>query len=153
MGREPFQVLVLPFCCGENSLFSYAIFKRRDSGHWQFIAGGGEAGEDAIAAARREAKEEAGIPEESTFYGLESRSTVPVSNFAARRDWPKDLLTIPEIPFGVKIDTTDLRLSEEHTEFRWASYEEAKKLLSWDSNKNALRELDERLKKDTLGPA
>ena len=38
-------------------------------------------------------------------------------------------------------------LGDEHSEIKWASYEEAKELLKFDSNKNALWELNERLKR------
>lgn len=36
----------------------------------------------------------------------------------------------------------------EKREFKWCTYDEAIKLLEWDSNKTALWELNERLKKE-----
>jgi dATP pyrophosphohydrolase len=37
--------------------------------------------------------------------------------------------------------------SREHTSYRWLSYDEAARLLRWDSNKTALWELNERLRR------
>ncbi len=39
--RAPYQVLIFP-SIKEDSKYYYAIFKRRDLGIWQGIAGGGE---------------------------------------------------------------------------------------------------------------
>src|SRR5215216_3724181 len=68
MARAPFQVLVLPFRIVDTSTFEYALFKRSDEPYWQGIAGGGEDAETPLAAARREAFEEAQIPPSTTFF-------------------------------------------------------------------------------------
>lgn len=39
----------------------------------------------------------------------------------------------------------EIRLSDEHSEFKWVAYDEAIKLLNFDSNKTALWELKMRL--------
>jgi hypothetical protein len=57
------------------------------------------------------------------------------------------VLVIPERCFGVAIQDTEIRLSREHTHYRWVSYEEALRRLHWDSNRNALWELDLRLRR------
>lgn len=48
---------------------------------------------------------------------------------------------------GVEDDATgyEINLSNEHKEMKWVKYEEATKLLNWDSNKTALWELYKRL--------
>ena len=38
-----------------------------------------------------------------------------------------------------------IRLSHEHTKMEWLSYEDAKARLKWDSNRNALWELNWKL--------
>ena len=43
-----------------------------------------------------------------------------------------------------------IKISEEHDEFKWVSYSEAKKLLKYDSNKSALWELDEKIKRGLI---
>ena len=145
MTRAPFQVLVLPFCHIQGRQLEYAVFRRRDAGYWQFIAGGGENNEKPIEAARREALEEAGIAPDSEYIILDSRNTVPVEGVTGEFTWGKDVYVIPEYTFGVRRNSEAISLSREHTEYRWVSYEDAVAMLQWDSNKNALWELDARI--------
>ena len=141
--RVPFQVLVIPFReTGGDPEF--AILKRTDAGYWQFVAGGGEDNETPIQAARREAEEEIGTAGE--LISLDSLSTVPKDCFNAADSWGDEIFVIPEYCFAVNAGSCDIFLSEEHTEFQWVSYEKAFSLLRWDSNRNALWELNERLK-------
>ncbi len=138
---------MLPFRRRGNRV-EYAIFrrKRKTGGDWQFIAGGAELGERATQAARREACEEAGIPLRSKLIRLDSMATIPVQNVAGFL-WGPKVLVIPERCFGVAIQDTEIRLSREHTHYRWVSYEEALRRLHWDSNRNALWELNLRLRR------
>ena len=45
------------------------------------------------------------------------------------------------------INNQEIKLSNEHTEYKWVDYNEAKSLLKYDSNKSALWELDVKLKR------
>ena len=145
MSRAPFQVLVLPFRHNQGGQLEYAVFRRRDEGHWQFIAGGGENNEKPIETARREASEEAGITPDSEYIILDSRNTVPVEGVTGESTWGREVYVIPEYTIGVRPDSEAISLSREHTEYRWVSYEEAVTMLQWDSNKNALWELNARI--------
>jgi len=141
--RAPFQILVIPFrrmAAGPE----FAILKRSDTDYWQFVAGGGEDDETPEQAAQRETKEETSLV--STLTSLDSFSTVPRSYFAAADSWSPDILVIPQHCFAIDAGGRDIELSREHTEFRWVQFEEASRLLKWDSNRNALWELNERLK-------
>ncbi len=145
MSRAPFQVLILPFRYGERNEFEYAIFKRSDGDYWQFIAGGGEGGETPTDAAKREALEEARIPSISKYISLDSKSTIPVVGVTGNFTWGEKVFVIPEYTFGVEVDYgSTLHLSKEHTEYKWVTYEKAVTVLKWDSNKNALWELNAR---------
>jgi len=53
---------------------------------------------------------------------------------------------VPQQAFGVELSQHEILLSDEHTEFRWVPYEDAARMLRWDSNKTALWELHERLR-------
>ena len=53
-----------------------------------------------------------------------------------------DVLLIYEYAFGVDATNEEMRLSREHTKMEWLPYDEAIKKLKWDSNKNALWELN-----------
>ncbi len=143
-GRAPFQVLVLPYREVSDGI-EYALFRRADAGYWQFIAGGGEGGELPIEAARREAKEEAGIPLECHLFPLDSQSTVPVLELAGSLRWGPDVLVVPEFTFAVHVGPGDLRIGGEHTDYRWADHETCREMLHWDSNRNAVQELNHRI--------
>ncbi|MEO0127414.1 MAG: NUDIX pyrophosphatase [candidate division WOR-3 bacterium] len=143
MTRAPFQILVFPYRILRNKKVLYAIFKRKAStgGFWQGIAGGGEGDESPLQAARREAFEEAGIPKCSKYIKLDSFAMIPVVDVCGFV-WGNKILVIPEYCFGVKIENAQLQLSEEHVKYKWVSYNTAKKMLRWDSNKIALWELN-----------
>ena len=143
MARAPFNVLVLPYRA-RAGVREFAVFSRADVAMWQFIAGGGEDGEDAAQTARREAFEEGGIESQSGWIALDSRASIPRTAYPTAA-WPKSVLVIPEICFAVDIGEFEIRLSHEHDRFEWLGYEAARERLTWDSNRVALWELNERL--------
>ena len=146
--RAPFQVLVFPYRYAADKAPEYAIFERSDTGFWQAIAGGGKVGETVLEAAKRETFEEAGIPLESEYLSLDSMATIPVIWICGYLYWGEDVLVVPEHCFGVLVQDHEIALSKEHINFRWVSYDEARDLLKWDSNRNALWELDWRLREE-----
>jgi dATP pyrophosphohydrolase len=133
----------------------YAVFKRSDDGNWQGVAGGVEVGEDLVTAARREAEEEAGITDHHPIYKLDMISGVGKEGFAASSHWPESLYIVSKHFFAMDVsaDTSQLTISAEHDEFRWASYAEAHQALRYDDDKNALWELDARLRNRDLPEA
>jgi dATP pyrophosphohydrolase len=144
--RAPFQILVLPFRKNEIGKIEFVIFKRSDENYWQGIAGGGEDDETPIEAAKRELFEETGITNQSKLIPLQFKAYVPVSEFEAHKYWPKDLFAIPEHYFALECENENIKLSHEHNAYKWVDFEIAYKLLHWQSNKNGLWELNERLK-------
>lgn len=146
MARAPFQVLVLPYRFTNDGTIRYALLKREPStgGYWQPIAGGGEDNETPEQAARRETFEEAGIPADSEFVRLDSVAMIPVEYWGFA--WGDDVLVIPNHCFGVRVESEELTLSPEHTEYHWLTYDEARKILHWDDNRTALWELNHRLR-------
>ncbi len=150
MARAPFNVLVLPFRRCEGDRHECAIFRRRDESYWQGIAGGGEDNEIPLTAAKREALEEAQIPDSASFFPLKTLSSIPVYHFRDRETWQRDQYVIPGYHFGVDASGLTIRLSREHREFRWVGAQEARKLLHWQSDGVALWELNERLRNGDL---
>lgn len=144
-GRAAFQVLVFPYRDDAADGLVYALFKRTNGGYWQGVAGGGENDESALDAARRETAEEAGVPQDAEFVELDSVATIPVVNVTGDFRWGPDVLVIPERAFGVRCTKADLKVSREHTEYRWFGFDDAMQALHWDSNRNALWELNHRL--------
>jgi len=143
--REPYQILSIPYRIVDGTPL-FCIFRRRDSDYWQFIAGGGENGETPIEAAIRETREEIGV-ELKNIKQLTCIAYVPAEVIAEskRQHWDKNTYVIPEYSFAFECDSEPL-LSNEHSEYKWLTYDEARKLLKWDSNKVAMYEIDSIIK-------
>ncbi len=146
MSRAKFQVLIIPFRIVENGVPEFAITKRSDMDIWQFLSGGGEDDETPLQAAKREANEEGDIPYEYEVLELDSMASIPAIIFAAHKEWGNNIYVVPEYSFAVEIKDKDLALSSEHTELQWLKYRDASEKLTYDSNKTALWELNERIK-------
>ena len=132
--REPYRIV--------DGTPLFCIFRRADSSYWQFIAGGGENGETPIEAAKRETIEEIGV-KPNNIKQLTCIAYVPAEVIAEsrRQHWDKNTYVIPEYSFAFECDLEPL-LSNEHTEYKWLTYDEARKLLKWDSNKVAMYEIN-----------
>lgn len=147
--RQPYETLIFPYKKEENGI-KFAIFLREDMKCWQGICGGGEDNESIIETAKRESFEEAGINYDSDYIRLDTITTMPVVAITGKFSWGEDIFVVKEYCFGVNALGQEIKLSDEHTEFKWLTYEEAKKLLKWDSDKTALWELNERLKRISI---
>ena len=93
--------------------------------HWDFPKGMVEAGEEPLAAAVREVREESLIADLEFAWGESSTQTGPYSRGKIARY------------FIARTETTDITLPvnpelgrPEHSEFRWVSYDEAMELVS-----------------------
>lgn len=141
------QVIVFPYRRASSGAYEYAVFLRetdRYGDFWQAISGGGEDDELPLQAAQREAFEEGGIPLDTPLLALDSMTTIPASQ-AAGMLWGPEVLVVTEYAFGADVGAHEIVLSAEHIAFRWAGYAEAQTLLRFDSNRNALWELNYRL--------
>src|ERR1700730_12199573 len=91
MPRATFQVLIIPYRINADGQPQYLLFKRSDLDVWQWIAGGGEDNEKPEQTARREAREEANIPETAHLIRLDSVASIPAIHFADRHLWGTDV--------------------------------------------------------------
>lgn len=146
--RAPFQVLIIPFRRMNDGL-EFAVLKRSDASMWQFVSGGGEDGERPVEAAQREMLEEVSLNVDGQLQLLDAMTTIPACVFKDVASWRDDVRVIPEHCFAVDVKDAQPVLSAEHDELRWLTYDQARELLTWDSNKTALWELCERLKRET----
>ena len=107
MARARYQVLVIPYCI-DNGKAQFCLFRRRDIGIWQFIAGGEEYKDISIInAAKREAFEEAGISKTCNFFKLDTCCSIPSNCFKnAESIWGKECFIIPEYTFAVRVAST-----------------------------------------------
>ena len=144
MARAPFQILVLPYR-KTGDTWEFAVFSRSKRTCWQGIAGGGEEGESPLDAAKREAYEEAGISGACPLMPLQAFCTIPVYFFQDEGTWDHSLYVVPEHSFGVDCTGQHVVLSEEHNAVEWVCYTEAHARFTYDSNRTALWELNQRL--------
>ena len=142
--RAPYNTLILPYIISAGRC-EFAVFHRADGSMVQFLAGGGEDDESPFEAARREAYEEAGIDVAlDNWIELDSKASIPREAFPGA-NWPADIHVVTEHAFAVRVTERELVLSGEHERYQWLSYDMARGVLTWDSNRVALFELDRRL--------
>lgn len=111
----------------------FLLMKRSESNSiypnlWQMITGRVEKNEKAFDTAIRELKEETGlcagkvyiVPRVNTFYlhFIDSITMSPV--------------------FLAFVNSDDVIISPEHSEYKWVTYEEAMELIHWESQKESL---------------
>jgi len=149
MPRAPYNVLVIPWYRA-GSCPEYCVFKRKDMGVWQFIAGGGEAGETPVQAAVRESLEEAGIAADGMLKRLTAGYHVPACCFSdeARAGWGPSVIVVPAHCFAVEVKSRVIAISREHTAFQWAGYDAAYSMLRFDADKTAMYETDQRIRRN-----
>jgi dihydroneopterin triphosphate diphosphatase len=112
----------------------FLLLKRspEDGGFWQPITGTLEMNESIIDCIVREQEEETGLI--NPFL-----SPQEVYSFT----WMKDSQTILELVFMAEAESDMVRLSKEHTEYRWCSYDDALSLLRYESNRTAVSRANE----------
>lgn len=129
------NVQVFIFC--KKPSFKVLILKRTPerSGYWQPVCGGVEKGEELIEAALREISEETGIRHIKPIIDLKY-------TFAYKETKKGVLMDMQDFCFAAEVEKiSDVKISDEHEEYKWCSYIEAKEYLKWEHNLNALEKL------------
>lgn len=145
--RAPYQILTILYKRNEEKNL-YCIFYRTSHPVWQFLSGGGEDDETPFETVVREVKEEICVNiKQEDIEKLDTINTIPVANVTGEYTWGPNVFVIPEYTFAVNATGFDITLSSEHKEYKWVEYEEAMSKLRYDSNKTALWELNEKLKR------
>ena len=97
-------------------------------GLWQMVSGHIQKGETAVRTALRELHEETGLqpvrfwvsPNINSFYSPDDDSITMIPVFAA------------------KVESENVLISNEHSEFKWLNSEEAKILLAWEGQRRSV---------------
>ncbi|HUQ73881.1 MAG TPA: NUDIX domain-containing protein [Burkholderiales bacterium] len=92
--------------------------------NWDFPKGLVEAGEEQLACAKRELREETGLAEVEFPFGDEFKETVPYSGNKVARYYLGETDEVEiELPISKELGRP------EHHEYRWVTYDEAEDLL------------------------
>ena len=95
---------------------------------WQGVAGKIEKGETAWQTAVRELKEETGLGPYRMFVADH------ISKFYEVKGDRINLVPV----FGIEVNSKDVILSEEHIEYKWVNFNEARDILAWNGQKEGL---------------
>ncbi len=122
-----------------NDLLEFLLLKRAKNekypGLWQMVTGSIDGSEEkAHHTALREIKEETGltpvkfwiVPNMNSFYSPERNEVCLIPVFATQVD-----------------GHCDVKISDEHSEFKWVSKEEAIELLAWPGQKKSVEIISE----------
>ncbi len=101
-------------------------------GHWDFPKGHIEKGESLIEGAKRELEEEAGIKKIKVYPGFMEKISYYYVEKGERR-FKKVYFFLGEV------EKKEVKISFEHTGFRWVSHEEGIKLLSYENSRKVLK--------------
>ncbi len=106
---------------------------------WDFPRGLVEKGELPRDVAKREIKEETGITALSFIEGFEEEV-----NWIYRKG--KQIVNKKATYFLAETKIKEIKISSEHDEFTWCTYEEAVKLMKFENTKTVLKKAEEFLK-------
>ena len=102
------------------------------SGHWDFVKGKMEDGEDTRTTALRETREETGITDIEFCNGFEEE--IEYYFRIEGKEIHKKVIF-----FLARTKTTDVKLSHEHLNFIWLDFEHALEKTTYENAKNLLK--------------
>lgn len=127
----------------KNGIMEFLLLKRSNTeiypGLWQMVSGTIHSGEKAYETALREIKEETNlfplqfwvVPNINAFYSPEKNYISLLAVFAAK----------------VK-NNANVIISQEHSEFKWVSKNQAQKMLAWDGQRKSVDLISEYFTKE-----
>ena len=117
----------------KNGELEFLLLKRSPEQYypnlWQMVSGKIKENETAYQSALREIKEETGLTPEKLW-------VAPTVNSFYSPD--KDYISILPVFAARLSDNSTIKLSKEHTEYKWVDTEEVKQLLAWDGQRKSV---------------
>ena len=114
------------------------VSNQRYPGIWQGVTGKIEKSELPYQAVLRELKEET---------GLKAKKLWVIDHVNTFYDAEEDVMTLVPV-FGVLVNSINILLSREHSEYKWCDINETIKLLSWEQQKKGVHIFYEMLKEN-----
>ena|SRR5437773_8266400 len=120
-------------CYIDKNEHKFLMLKRSERskiypGIWQMVTGKIDAGESTSDAVKRELAEETGLKAENLF-------VVPKINSFY---FPTSDKIVLSPVFLAIVNSTDVTISDEHSEYKWVSYDEAIKIIYWPNQIESL---------------
>jgi 8-oxo-dGTP pyrophosphatase MutT (NUDIX family) len=115
----------------------FLLLKRAENqvypGLWQMVTGKIKAEESAHQTALREILEETGLVPAQLWVAP------TVNSFYEPKDEYICLLPV----FAARVDTGEIKLSDEHTDYKWVDKITAQKLLAWEGQRKAVQIIED----------
>lgn len=115
----------------------FLLLKRAENqvypGLWQMVTGKIKAEESAYQTALREIHEETGLVPAQLWVAP------TINSFYEAKDEYICLLPV----FAARIETDQVKLSTEHTEYQWVDKNTAQKLLAWEGQRKAVQIIED----------
>ncbi len=108
------------------------------SGHWDFVKGKMEKGENPLNTVVREAKEETGISDLNFVEGFEE-------NIEYDFQFEGELIHKKVVFYLAKTNTEKITISHEHLDFVWLDYKSAFEKITYQNAKSALSKANQLL--------
>jgi dATP pyrophosphohydrolase len=120
----------------ENGI-EFLLLKRSEGqpypGLWQMVTGKIKNDEKAYQTALREIKEETGL------VPIQLWVAPTVNSFYEPKDEYICLLPV----FAARVESSEVKLSREHTEYQWVNKAAAQKLLAWEGQRKAVQIIED----------
>ena len=106
------------------------------SGHWDFVKGNIEEGEEEEETARRELFEETGINNMNIKKGFNQKVEY---NYYKKNNKVHKIVSY----YLAETEQKEVKLSFEHLDYRWVNYDDLMKLITFDNSKDILKKANE----------
>ncbi|MFH1607910.1 MAG: NUDIX domain-containing protein [archaeon] len=118
-----------------NVLLLKTNSKMYDPSYWSIVNGGLDNEETFEESAKRETLEETGLKINELIY----------SGYTSKYEYPKGNLREKKIFIGL-VNNENVKLSDEHEDFKWVPLNNLKKVFSWTEPKEVLDEIVGKIK-------
>ncbi len=147
VGRDPrfkreFSAGAVIFYRGDSKLQYLLLHYHFKGDYWDFPRGNLEQGEGSIDAAEREIKEETGLTKSDIKFLPDFKEAVQWFYF-----WQGIRRFKRATYFLAESKKRDVKISEEHVEFKWMPFEQAFEQLTFNNSKQVLKKANEFLRK------
>jgi 8-oxo-dGTP pyrophosphatase MutT (NUDIX family) len=142
--KEKYRKIVffVVYSTNESSIEYLVLRRKMHWSGWEFPKGGIKFWETKKMAVKRELKEEVGLkPKKIIYVGLNGKY-----------DYQKELPDRKGIKgqeyslFAVEVKKEKIRLSKEHSSYKWLKFKEAYKKLTWQNQKKCLGIVEDKIK-------